>query len=448
KFKRKIKSNETAIKVINALIGSVGIRLLGMSLGFLVGVQLARGLGTDGYGLYSLVMSIIALFTVFTQFGIPQLTIREVSKAKVKKNWGAIKGILIWSNYVILIMFLIILLALFTLKWLNLKVVSDLEVFHTFLYGLMFVPLLAVVQIRSCALMGLQKIVLGQISDVVLRPLFFSCSLFVCFQILSFDASASNAMFLQLFSIALVFFIALILLKKNMPVDLSKIKPNISARKWLSSSVPMAFTEGMRVLQGHLAILILGFFLSLNDIGIFKVAVSISVLIAMPVSLINTVSGSIVSDLYTKKEFGQLAKISSAMSILMVLGVLALVIPFVIYGHEIIVWSFGSGYDQSVVILLIIGFGHLISAFFGINAILLNMTKHEKRVTRAILYSLVVNIVLAIVLILNFGLIGAAVANAVSLVIWNVLMWYDVKKLLKINSMAWIIGNDDVRAKN
>lgn len=45
--------------LVKAFLGSAGLRIAGMGFGFLVGVQLARGLGADGYGVYGLAMSIV-----------------------------------------------------------------------------------------------------------------------------------------------------------------------------------------------------------------------------------------------------------------------------------------------------------------------------------------------------------------------------------------------------
>jgi O-antigen/teichoic acid export membrane protein len=444
KIRKKIHNSELASKIFNALLGSAGVRILGMALGFFVGVQLARGLGTEAYGMYSLVMSLIALMTVPTEFGIPQLTVREVAKANAKGQWGSFKGLFIWSNWVVAIVFTLLLLGLLTLKWFEADGLIEAEFYHTMLYGIVLVPLISLMRIRGAALMGLQKIVTGQMPNIILRPLFFSLALFVYFNLLEYDVTPSKAMFLQLSAVALVFLIAVLLLKKYTPVNLSQIKAKIQARKWWSSSIPMALTEGMRVLQGHLALLILGFFISLNDVGVFKVAVSISALIAMPISLINIVSASIISDLYTKGEHRKLAKMATFMAILMVLGVSILILPFVFYGEELITWVFGIGYAKSATALLIIFIGLFVNAFFGLNATLLNMTKHEKRVSRSFLIALLVNIILALILIPFFEIYGAALANSLGLIVWNILMWYDAKNLLAINSAAWLSRNKNV----
>ena len=90
--------------LVKALVGSAGIRSVGMAFGFLVGIQLARGLGAAGYGVYGLAMAIISLITTPTEFGLPQLVMREVASAHVRSDWSLIRGILRWSNRTVLLL--------------------------------------------------------------------------------------------------------------------------------------------------------------------------------------------------------------------------------------------------------------------------------------------------------------------------------------------------------
>src|SRR5690606_16756372 len=98
-----LSGSELGPMLVKAVTGSAGLRIAGMGFGFLVGVQLARGLGAEGYGIYGVAMSIIALLTVPTEFGLPQLLTREVAVAKVERDWGRMKGILCWSSRVSLL---------------------------------------------------------------------------------------------------------------------------------------------------------------------------------------------------------------------------------------------------------------------------------------------------------------------------------------------------------
>jgi O-antigen/teichoic acid export membrane protein len=56
--------------------------VINMVLGFFYGVYTARYLGAENYGTLALAIAFISLFTVFTDFGLQQLTVREVARDK------------------------------------------------------------------------------------------------------------------------------------------------------------------------------------------------------------------------------------------------------------------------------------------------------------------------------------------------------------------------------
>src|SRR5690606_23744752 len=96
-LRQYLSGNGIGAVLVKAVAGSAGLRIAGMGFGFLVGVQLARGLGAEGYGIYGVAMSIITLLTVPTEFGLPQLLTREVAAAQALGQWGKMHGILRWS---------------------------------------------------------------------------------------------------------------------------------------------------------------------------------------------------------------------------------------------------------------------------------------------------------------------------------------------------------------
>jgi O-antigen/teichoic acid export membrane protein len=74
------------------------------------------------------------------------------------------------------------------------------------------------------------------------------------------------------------------------------------------------------------------------------------------------------------------------------------------------------------------------TAFFGVNAVLLNMTGHQKRVTRASWTSLSVMAVLCPPMIHSLGAMGAALASTVAMLVWNTQMWRDGVRLLGLDA--------------
>jgi O-antigen/teichoic acid export membrane protein len=124
----------------------------------------------------------------------------------------------------------------------------------------------------------------------------------------------------------------------------------------------------------------------------------------------------------------------SRVSAVMVVGVGVLTLPVLFWGEQILEGLFGPGFGQSVTPLLILSLGAMIGSALGPGATLLNMTGHEKRVTYASLWSLVVLVSLAVPLVVFWGEMGAAVANSLTFVFWSGLMWWDSRKLLGVDS--------------
>lgn len=417
---------------IKTLIGSAGMRLLGMFFGFLVGVQLARGLGIDGYGIYGLAMSIIAVLTVPTEFGLPQLVTREVAAAQVNKDWGRLHGILSWSNNTVLLISGAISIAV--LFWLMAAGRSlDASLTKTLLVGMSMIPLVALANLRSAALRGLQHIVKGQAPDTLIRPAVFSLLLLVA-SLSAVSLQPVLAMALGTVSAVVALVISVIMLRNNRPTEIGKAPRVVQSHAWWKSALPMALSEGMRVLQSHLAILLLGLMATLPMVGVYKVASSVVLLIGVPGALANVVGAPLIARLYAQRDMATLQYLLSWLALGMTSCTLLLCLPFVIDGQSLLSFIFGREFGEANAVLLVLCLGAVISSFFGVNFVLLNMTGHQSRVTRASTVSLGFFVVITPPLILVSGEIGAAIATTLSMTIWSLVMWRDALRLLALDA--------------
>lgn len=71
-----------------------------MLASFGLGVQLARGLGVQGYGYYGLALSIMTIAGVPGELGLSKLVTREVSMAVARRGDSALFGVLGWAKKV------------------------------------------------------------------------------------------------------------------------------------------------------------------------------------------------------------------------------------------------------------------------------------------------------------------------------------------------------------
>mgnify|MGYP000751870713 CR=1 FL=1 len=101
-----------------------------------------------------------------------------------------------------------------------------------------------------------------------------------------------------------------------------------------------------------------------------------------------------------------------------------------ILGPDILV--FGVEFEAALTPLLILALAYTFSVSLGIVSTILNMTGHEKTTAKGAVIATCVNVVLNLTLIPMFGISGAAIATAASLIVWNLYLWRSVRSLLSI----------------
>ena len=417
---------------IKSTIGSVVVRAVGTVATFLIGIQLARYLGPEGYGLYGLVISLVAILAVPAQFGIPQLLTREISASLARENWGELLGIIRWSARTVA--GLSIATAALAFLAFNLWPTSlDQSFKSAFVVGLIFLPILALTNVAGAGLRGFHRVVIGQVPGVLVRPFLFS---FLLFFWMSWFGQISPPE--AIIALVLAAVIALSFGWTVYWTTASKIefqtKPLFNTNEWLSSSFKMSMTEGLRVIDGHSAILLLGLIASVEGVGHYRVAASIAAFALLPISITNLAAGPFISRLYAKGDTARLRQLAAIAASVMTGGVIVLSLPFFIAGNPIISGVFGGEYGPATDVLLLLLLAQILNSSFGFCAMFLNMTGHEGHVTRALAFSLPINILLILFLVPRLGIEGAALAYVCGILVWNITMWRDAKRLTSIDT--------------
>lgn len=427
RYRQYLSGQALGPMLVRAVVGSAGVRLVSMALSLLVGLQLARGLGLEGYGIYGLAMSIIAVLALPAEFGMPQLLVREVAAAHVSANYARIRGVVSWASRAAWSVSAAILAAISV--WLLLFDRGlDAALTLPLLVGAVSIPAVVLVRQRGAILQGLHHVVGGQLPDGVVRPAVFSLLLLVAY-FAGWPLNPTTAMLMGFLSVGCALIVTNVMLRSAMPNEVLDVHPESDAGTWWASALPMAMTEGMRGLQGNIAILILGLLASTADVGVFRVASSVSIMVGLPIAIFIIVGSPTISKLYTQGDTARLDRLLGWLAGGMTLGSVLLMLPIAISGEWLLGAAFGAEYSVANVPLLVLCFGGVVYSAIGPNFIVLNMTGHERRVTRALGYSVAALFVLAPPLALYYGSVGAAVSTSFAFVFSNVLMWKDTRDL-------------------
>jgi len=425
-------------KLIRDGIGSVILRIVFIFLSFFISVVLARILGVEGYGVYGYVLAIVSMLAIPTEFGLPTLVLRETSKNVALRNFGLVRGILGWaSKIIILITIIIFVLAVFALQmWGN---QFDEIYILTIRWGLLLVPIIALGNLKNSALKGLKKIVLGQLGENLIKPGSFLLIVLIIYFIIPNKITPNLVMIFHAIAAGISLLFASFMLRKNLSDEINYSSPFIKNKIWLFSASTLALVNGVSILNKWINLIILGLFVTSSQIGVYNVAIQISILASSGLQAINLVIAPQFASLYAQGDQNRLQRLTTISARVILAINLIITVFFIIFGRLFLKIVYGPEFEIGYFPMLILLIGQFFNSATGSVAFLLNMTDREQLTIRGSLAAVGINIALSFLLAPIWGTNGAAIATAIAVAISNIILWWLVYKHLKINSLAFNI---------
>lgn len=437
-FRQPENTGQVSRQFKSGAVGSLLLQITSVSLRLLISIILARWLGADGLGVYSFAFSIATILSIPTGLGLPKLVLRQVARYHASGETGLLRGLLARANQVVLALFAAVgcvavsVLAFFSHRF-------DPEQYTALLWALLLVPILAASQIRQAALRGLRRIVVGQLPEQVIQPVVVVLILSGLFMI--DRLTAESAMIANCAAAAVAFLAGGILLLRELPADYRRATPRYDMSAWASSLAPLSLIALVTMFSGQTHLVTLGIFSSKSDVGVFRVALSVSALALFGLSSINAALAPYAARLYHQNAIGKLQEIVTLSSRVMLAVAAASTVLFVCLGDRLIVLLYGSEFRAAYAPLVILCVGQLVNAAAGSVGLLLNMTGHETRALRVLVFTVTLDLVCTGTLVYFLGVWGAAIGTTITLIMTNVLLTWNVWKSVGINSTAfrWLI---------
>lgn len=414
------------------------VKSAGAIMAFVLSVVLARVLGVAEFGAYSLVISTVMVLAIPIQSGLPTLATREVSRAQSAGHSAKIFAYIDWSNRVILTYFavigaLVVLLCLAFLKH---------DYARNILVAVFSVFTIAVTLRNSAVSRGFGHFIKGSLPDVLLRPavqLLVFVALFYFAEEMAREAPSALATYVgaSMFAylISTIWRPAATQLEGSSRGDENFAK----AEEWRKAALFLTVVGGGQIFFGHIDTLMLGLLGSEREVGAYRVAVQLSMLVIFALTVVNQVLQPSLSRLHAQGDIAAFQKLVADSSLWMFLGTLipALVLAFA--APKLLELVFGAEYRAAAPALQILILGQVINVFFGSVGTILNMTGLEKEAMRGMIIAIIINLALDLLLIPLMGLTGAALASALTITIWNLILRRYVKGRLGVESIGAIV---------
>lgn len=428
-----MKGKGLKTQLIRGSIGSATFRTVNRLLALGLGIILARELGAKSYGIYAYAFAIMELLMVLAEVGMPTLVMREIASKHAISDWSYIKGIIIRSKqFVLLTASTVSLVGIILILLLGDQINESKKVTLLLMFGVL--PTTALTKNFVGVIRGFQFVLTGQAMNMILRPALAILIIGLGFFWFPELRHPHYAMAGQILAAGIVLFMSALALRFIQPMEVKNVKPVYHTRQWVKLSLPFTLLGGADVLYAHVDIIMLGWLRTTDEVGFFRVAVQGATLVAFGLQSLIAVIVPHFARLFTVNDLIRLQRLVTVSSRVIFLFSFPIGLAFIIFGEEIVTGVFGNKYSDSYVPLAILAGGQMINSVFGPAGSLLVMTGHENYSIRVLWRTTFLNITLNAILIPTLGIVGAAIASAISLIVRNILLFLAVRQRLKINS--------------
>ncbi len=192
----------------------------------------------------------------------------------------------------------------------------------------------------------------------------------------------------------------------------------ISRKEFRSSSQAFFFLSLAQFMQQVVGIMIAGWLLSSDELGLFRSAERIAFLISFILLVINAVFPPRFAKLFYKGDYFGLNRLAKKSSLFASLLAFPLLIICLCYPSWVL-GLMGEGFSGASFILQILACAQLVNVSTGSVGFLLNMTGHEALMRNISLLCNALGLLLLLIMTSQFGIVGAAFSFATVLVLQN-----------------------------
>lgn len=398
-------------------IGSV----LGTLLSFFARIIIVRYITPNEFGVLSLVLVVINILVVISLFGFEYSVPRYISHAFGKEDylrvWATIKYSIKFAFSLSIISSFILY---FLVPWL-LHLFNKSDLINPIRILVFTIPSLVLTNLLISILRGLEDVK----AKVYFQNIFpWGIRIVLLGLVILFGLSFKGVLYTYLIS-GILTVIFIILYSKNIIYKFAPAVPNsapIINKEFIVFSLPLLCTSISLVMMSWTDTLMLGYFKSADIVGLYNIALLSSRFIDLPLQAMTFIYLPVASQFFAQGRLVELKKFYSSITKWTFFITFPVILTMFFAPKAFLHLFFGTNYINANIALQLLIVSKFVETFIGPNG----MTMISFGKTNIVLYSTLTsissNIILNILLIPKYGLEGAAVASAFSLVLANFLL--------------------------
>ncbi|MEQ1671001.1 MAG: flippase [Hyphomicrobium sp.] len=410
------------------------VRVLSAGLLYLSQIVLARWMGSFEYGIYVAVWTWVLILGGLAHFGLNTASIRLAPEYRETQDFEALRGLIRGARLAALASSTaVMLIGLGGVYFLQAKIESHF-VLPVYL-ALFCIPLYALTDVQDGIGRGNAWMGVALIPPYVLRPLLLLGAM-IGANAYGLPMTAATAAAAAIAATWATGIIQLLLINRRIAASIAKGPRRYAFKSWLKVSLPLVLISGCELALQNTDVLVISRFMTPTDVGIYFAAGKTMALIMF----VHYAVGSAVAHKFAAlnargdKE-GLRAFVKDAVNWTFWPSLAGAV--FILALGKPLLWCFGPQFDAGYPVMCILVVGFLFRSSMGPAEYLLNMLGEQALCATVLLAAAILNIALNFALVPSFGLIGAALATSISLVMVALMNSVVVWRRLDIEIAIW-----------
>jgi len=408
--------------LLNGASQSFAVKACGAGLAFLLQVILARSMGVSEYGVYSFILSLVMVATLFAPLGINKTVVKFIPEYVSSNSYLSLRKYIRWSLFCTLSFSFFVALTFSVFTSIRIITIENTTIIALFI-GCLLIPTNALIQLGIEIARAFRRVVFSEFLNTILRPILILITIALISKYPIFLINTKTVLIINFFTGLVVLyllytaynsFIKLLPSQQSAPVV-------TDPRLWIATAIPLLLVASGNLVLGRTDVIMIGSITDTTQAGLYNASERISYLIGFPLLAINTIVAPLIAQLFSQKRHPDLQSIVSRSAWICFLSSAALTTMVFVFNKNILSFfgnEFISQYDTLNILLI----GQLFCSMTGAAGYLLAMSGKHINLAIIVIISAVINVTLNIYLIPLFGNIGAAFGTVFSLILSNILM--------------------------
>jgi O-antigen/teichoic acid export membrane protein len=391
--------------------------IIGKGVGFVLQLVLTRGLGPALYGIYSYGLTVLRFAREIGTLGFQNGIVRFASPRYEVGDSEKVKGVFLTTGGLGFGAGLVLGIGLFVAspglaEWLF-QDPGYTHVFQLFACGL---PFYVFTYLASRMARALDNMRVDVLLSSILQPALF---LLLVSGLFLLGMGFTAALYAFLISTVLAAGASLYAVFRFFPPLFSSLSADVDVRALLRFSLPIVGISLAGTGLTYADRLMLGILRTEKAVGIYQAAALTSMQLRFILYAITSTFSPIISDLYHNHQPEALSRLYADTVRWIITGTLPLAVVLITFAPEIMS-VYGSGFREGVVVLRILALAYIIVAGSGSVGHMLQMSDHQDFALGVNTVTVLFNLGLNWILIQWYGVMGAALATAITQALSNV----------------------------